>query len=71
MLPETINFVFLNIYAILLVLCAIFAVMAIIRRKWERIGLYVIAMSGLFIGFCNNLWSYSIGIELLNKWMDF
>jgi len=71
MTPEASSFVFLNVYAILLLLCVIFAVLAIIRRMWQRVGVYMIAVGGSFIGFCNNLWAYSIPMELLNRWMDF
>ena len=71
MTPEASSFFFLNIYAILLVSCVIFAVIAALRHLWQRVGMYVVAIGGLFIGFCNNLWAYSVPMELLNRWMDF
>jgi len=53
------NILFMNIYGILGGVCLICAVMAGVRRNWERVQLLVIAIPFLSIGFITNYWAES------------
>lgn len=49
--PEDAPFLFLNIYGILSGSCLIFAVMAALRRQWERVQYFVILIPFLMMSF--------------------